>query len=64
MCSEMCSLHLKSMVLIGDPSHSMCGKKMWELDFYINMLTYTHYSDLWGRFLSLGFYFEILEPKL
>ncbi len=27
---------------VGDPSHSMCRKIMWKLDFHNNMLIYIH----------------------
>ncbi len=33
--------YLKSVVQVEDPSHSMCRKIMWELDFHNNMLIYT-----------------------
>ncbi len=29
---------LKSTVQVGDPSHAMCRKIMWELNFHNNML--------------------------
>lgn len=51
----------KGIMQVRDPGYSMCGKRMWELDFQNNMLIlYTLQTSI---FLCLCFYFEILEPK-
>lgn len=45
---------------VRGPSHSMCWKIMWQLDFRNNMLIYVHYSDFWGHFVELVLF--ILKP--
>ncbi len=56
------STTLKSMVQVGDPSHLMCGKIMWELDFHNSMFIYT-LQWLLGLFFVLVLLFCNLGAK-